>query len=67
MQLSNEGLTTEAGSHPVDLRQALRIRAGPGWGQAQSEWAFIHSAIAFPMAGPESSWMKCDPGTVTSV
>src|ERR1700730_642699 len=28
---------------------------------------FIQSATARPIAGPESSWMKCDPRTVTSV
>src|SRR6184192_2052123 len=32
-----------------------------------SELAFIQSATARPIAGPESSWMKCEPGTVTSV
>src|ERR1700724_3876181 len=32
-----------------------------------SPFAIIHSATALPMAAPESSWMKCDPGTVTSL
>src|SRR5437762_6760814 len=64
MQLSNEELTTEAGSRTEDLREGSRIRAAA---HAQREWAFIHAAIAWPIAAPESSWMKCDPATVTSV
>jgi hypothetical protein len=40
----------------------------PRWrNRHQTEWAFIHPATARPIAGPESSWTKCTPGTVTSL
>ena len=68
MQYSNERLTTVPGSHPgylIDARESER--RGAGSRPDQSAFACIQPATALPMAGPESSWMKCEPGTVTSV
>src|SRR5579871_5959815 len=64
MQFSNEGLTSRDGrlTGRLDRPESdARDARAP-----QSECAVIHSAMALPIAGPESSWMKCEPGTVTS-
>src|SRR6266403_2984198 len=66
MQVSNVRLTTAAGHRPRTLERNGRIRQPPRSGSRYSAFAFIQSATARPIAGPESSWMKCEPGTVTS-
>jgi hypothetical protein len=38
-----------------------------GSDSGQIEFALIQSATARPITGPESSWVKCEPDTVTSV
>src|SRR5258705_8768867 len=43
-----------------------RLHFGGSCASPYSEFAFIQSATARPIAGPESSWMKWEPGTVTS-
>jgi hypothetical protein len=68
MQLSNEGLTNVPGSHAGTLNRLTES----DWRSRDSlplysEFACIQSATARPIAGPESSWMKCDPDTVISV
>src|SRR5260370_12088263 len=44
-----------------------RLHFGGSCASRYSEFAFIQPATAPPIAAPESSWMKYEPGTVTSV
>src|ERR1700744_2010679 len=63
MQFSNEGLTSDGGSPTEGL-------IGPNQEDATatrySAWAVIQPATALPISEPESSWIKCEPLTVTS-
>src|SRR5450755_2754163 len=68
MQSSNERLTTGPGSGAGALSELTESdRRARDSLASYREFAFIQPATARPMAGPESSWMKCEPGTVTSV
>jgi hypothetical protein len=67
MQFANGRLTTVAKGRMPALNKARESERRFARVTGQSEFAFIQAATARPMAGPESSWMKCEPGTVTSV
>ena len=68
MQSSNERLTTGPGSGAGALSELTESdRRARDSLASYREFAFIQPATARPMAGPESSWMKCEPGTVTSL